>query len=158
MRILVVSDSHRDVFALRRAIEAQPKARVIIHLGDGERDMDAVSERLGDIKVVQLRGNEDHGPLTPYDSLEIVEGKRIFCTHGQYHGEREDVKYSTDELKSAARKQEADIALFGHTHVPKNEYDDGLYLFNPGSIRSGDYGVVDITETGIACIHMRLGY
>lgn len=154
MRILVVSDSHGDVFALRHAIEAQPTARMMIHLGDGERDMDTLLERLGNIKVVQLKGNEDHGPLTPYHSLEIVEGKRLFCTHGN----REDVKGGTGKLEKVARKEHADIALFGHTHTPKNEYDEGLYLFNPGSIRQGEYGVVDITKTGIACINMKLVY
>lgn len=152
MRILVVSDSHGDVFSLRLAIDAQPKARMIIHLGDGERDMDTILERLGDIKVVQVRGNTDLASLSPYSSMEMVEGKRIYCTHG----EEEDVKGGIGKLKKVARKQNADIALFGHTHMPKNEYDDGLYVFNPGSIRLGDYGVVDITEGGIVCINMRL--
>ena len=36
MRVLVVSDSHGDSISLRRAILAQPKAEVVIHLGDGE--------------------------------------------------------------------------------------------------------------------------
>ena len=38
MRILVVSDTHHDVFSLRTAILRQPKAEVVIHLGDGEEE------------------------------------------------------------------------------------------------------------------------
>ena len=38
MRILVVSDTHHDVFALRTAILRQPKAEVVVHLGDGEEE------------------------------------------------------------------------------------------------------------------------
>lgn len=152
MRILVVSDSHGDVFALRCAIEAQPKARMIIHLGDGERDMDTLAVSLGEIIKVQVKGNGDFGSLSPTSSVEIVEGKRIYCTHG--HLER--AKYGNYELISAARGEKADIVLFGHTHMPENDYDDGLYMFNPGSIRLGDYGVVDITKAGIVCINMKL--
>ena len=39
MRILVVSDSHGNDGNLRRAILAQPKAEVVIHLGDGEEEL-----------------------------------------------------------------------------------------------------------------------
>jgi len=154
MRILVVSDSHGDVFALLCAIEAQPTARMIIHLGDGERDMDSLTGALGEMKTVQVRGNADFGMSSPYGCVEIVEGKRIYCTHGHW----EKVKYGSYDLKNIARGEKADIALFGHTHTPENEYDDGLYLFNPGSIREGDYGVIDITKAGIVCINMKLRY
>lgn len=152
MRILVVSDSHGDVFGLRLAIQAQPNARMMIHLGDGEHDMDAVSHLLKGMKVLQVRGNTDFGAFSPKACVETVEGKRFYCTHG----DRENVKGGTDELEKVARDKEADIVLFGHTHVPKNEYDDGLYLFNPGSVREGSYGVVDITKAGIVCLHMKL--
>lgn len=152
MRILVVSDSHGDVFSLRLAIEAQAKARMIFHLGDGECDMDALSHSYEEIKVVQVRGNTDLGAFAPNTCVEMVEGKRIYCTHG----DREGVKGGTGKLKRVARGEKADIVLFGHTHVPEYEYDDGLYLFNPGSIRLGCYGVVDITKAGIVCINMKL--
>ena len=36
MRILVVSDTHGDMFTLRKAVLSQPQAEVIIHCGDGE--------------------------------------------------------------------------------------------------------------------------
>lgn len=154
MRILVVSDSHGDVFALRCAMEAQPKACMMIHLGDGERDMDAAAGAQSGMKTVQVKGNADFGSLHPYNCVEIVEGKRIYCTHGHW----EKVKYGDYELLNAAKDAGADLALFGHTHTPAKDYVDGIHLFNPGSISDGNYGVVDITGAGIVCINMKLPY
>ena len=51
----------------------------------------------------------------------------------------------------AARERKADILLFGHTHVPMQDYDDGLYVLNPGSLHGANasYGILDITPAGI---------
>ena len=40
--------------------------------------------------------------------------------------------------------------LFGHTHCALNEYDEGLYIMNPGSCNGygASYGYIDITEKG----------
>ena len=48
MRILVVSDTHGDEGALQRAVQAQPFARTVIHLGDGAREAEAVAARFPD--------------------------------------------------------------------------------------------------------------
>ena len=42
MRVLVVSDTHGDVYALQQAVLRQPKAEVVIHLGDGYDDWQQV--------------------------------------------------------------------------------------------------------------------
>ncbi|HNW05286.1 MAG TPA: metallophosphoesterase family protein, partial [Oscillospiraceae bacterium] len=76
-------------------------------------------------------------------------GKTVFYTHGFRFG----VKSGLADLKREARSLGADIALYGHTHIPYVAYEDGLYLMNPGSIgrpRVGkpNYGIVDITDGG----------
>jgi putative phosphoesterase len=77
---------------------------------------------------------------------ETLGGKRFFFTHGHVY----DVKYGLYRLDLAAREYQADIALFGHTHVPYEEYADGLYLFNPGSLgHGGTYGYVDVVGGGV---------
>ncbi len=53
-----------------------------------------------------------------------------------------------------AKREKADIVLFGHTHVAKTEYAEGVYFVNPGSPscpREGrpSYAVIDIEENGI---------
>jgi len=152
IRILVVSDSHGDVFAIRRAVELQPSASMIIHLGDGERDMLEAEGCFGPMRAVRFRGNCDLGSMAPASGVEFAGGRKIYCTHGY----AELVKYGLSGLEQKAREQGADIALFGHTHEPFYEYRDGLHLFNPGSLRQDDYGVVDIETRSIVCINMKI--
>lgn len=148
MRILVVSDTHGDEGALWRAIEAQPAARTVIHLGDGAREAEDMAARYPELTFWQVRGNCDFsagGP--PAAREEFAAGKRLFMTHGHLY----DAKMGLYRIVCAARERHADVLLFGHTHQALTEYDDGLYILNPGSLHGGgSYGVLDITPAGIA--------
>ena len=57
-RILVVSDTHGDEQALRQALEEQPTARMIFHLGDGAREAEAVAAGYPDRTFFLVRGTE----------------------------------------------------------------------------------------------------
>ncbi|MBQ6697639.1 MAG: metallophosphoesterase [Oscillospiraceae bacterium] len=151
MRILVVSDSHGDTYKLKKAIEDQPDISMMIHLGDGERDIDKVSHMLS-VPYAAVCGKCDIYSQLPDCELLTVGGKRIYCTHGH----KEKVKYGDSMLRNIAKSRNADIALYGHTHVPVNVYDDGLYVFNPGSLREGSFGIIDILPSGIICIHRKM--
>ena len=51
------------------------------------------------------------------------------------------------ELRCAAMEADADIVLFGHTHVPFKDRSLGMEVLNPGSIGVGKeptYGLVTI--------------
>lgn len=141
MRVLVVSDVHGDFRGLCQAIEQQPTARTVFFLGDGLRQAEDAAELYPDRTFYMVPGNCDFGCDAIPIRQETVGGKRFYFTHGHRH----DVKYTLYRLELAAREAEADIVLFGHTHNPYEEYVDGLYLFNPGSLRYGrTYGYVDI--------------
>ena len=43
------------------------------------------------------------------------------------------VKYDLDTISDAAAARGAQVALFGHTHIPVAERRNGVFLFNPGS-------------------------
>lgn len=146
-RILVVSDTHGSERALWQALEEQPDARVVFHLGDGAREAESVADACRDRDFHIVRGNGDWGSRFPETGLEIVAGKRIFFTHGH----RYEVKMGLYRAVCAARERGADVLLFGHTHHPLTDYDDGLYILNPGSLSYGrpTYGLLDITEGGI---------
>ena len=148
MRILVVSDTHRDRFSLRKAILEQPRAEVVIHLGDGEDEAAQMKADFPQKMILQVRGNCDWGSALPPEGLQTLEGKKIYYTHGHLY----NVKYGMYEVKSAAREQKADILLFGHTHEAITDYEDGLYIMNPGSLNGsrGTYGILDLTPEGIA--------
>ena len=146
MRILVLSDSHGMPSRILDAVEAHPEAEALIFLGDGERDLDTVECYYHSLpNVIKVAGNCDFSSSLPLLRVVTLGGKKIYCTHGH----AEHVKYGTDELLLRARQEGADIVLYGHTHTGVTCYDDGLYIMNPGSIRDGHYGMIDIVPGGI---------
>ena len=146
MRILVLSDSHGMPSRILDAVEAHPEAEALIFLGDGERDLDTGESYYHSLpNVIKVAGNCDFSSSLPLLRVVTLGGKKIYCTHGH----AEHVKYGTDELLLRARQEGADIVLYGHTHTGVTCYDDGLYIMNPGSIRDGHYGMIDIVPGGI---------
>jgi len=152
MRILVLSDSHENVFLLRKAIENHRDASAVVYLGDGEDDMLACRPLLSGVRTVMVRGNWERGSDLPESTLELMGGKRVWCTHGH----RYNVKHEDEALQAAAARHRADIILYGHTHRPVHRYVNGAHFFNPGSVWENSCGVVDITAAGIVCIHKRI--
>ena len=152
MRILVFSDSHGSTNNMRKVVELHENAEIVVHLGDGERDFDGLSDLLEGKRTVCVCGNCDFYSMLNDNEIFLAGGVKIFCTHGH----NEHVKYGTNALINKALGLGARIALYGHTHEPVTDYVDELYLLNPGSIRQGDYGVIDITPAGIVCLNMKV--
>lgn len=146
MRILVVSDTHGDVYTLRRAVDSQPTAEIIIHCGDGDEQVQFLKDNYKDKMIVGVRGNCDWNSWLPSVENLKVMGKKIFVTHGHLY----NAKTGLYNLMCAAREADADILLFGHTHQAMTCYEDGLYILNPGSCHGymASYGYIDITEKG----------
>lgn len=153
MRILVLSDSHSNRNNVRKAVELmRDTASMIIHLGDGERDMNFADGMLDKFEIVQVRGNCDIGSILPEMKIIQVRDKIFLCTHG--HIER--VKYGDFLLKEAAEKYGADVILYGHTHKPVTKFEDSKFYFNPGSLREGKFGYIDVVNSQINCVHLDL--
>ena len=152
MRILALSDSHRDYITLSRIVLLHPEADAIVFLGDGAEDMDELYMPKPK-QVVSVRGNCDFGSQLPLSEIFTFAGEKIYCTHGHY----EFVKYGLETLLEKTQACGAKIALYGHTHIQKYDYTENIHLFNPGSVHNGDYGLVDITENGIICIGNNIG-
>ena len=151
MRIIVFSDSHGNYSALQSVVEKhRSEADFFIHLGDGEREFERIAQEYPELSLHGVCGNCDWADNSKTTDVLRVAGRKIFFTHGHiFH-----VKSDLAELKYTARGIGATIALFGHTHIAHTEYDDGLYLLNPGSIYSqasgrASYGVIDITAAGV---------
>lgn len=152
MRVLVISDSHGSESRLIRAIEEQPSARHVLFLGDGLRDLHYVAARFPERVFTSVRGNNDFSAEEPDERLIELDGNRVFMAHGHTYG----VKGTDYHFLEAARSNRAAIAVYGHTHEPVTKYEDGIYLMNPGSVRAGSYGVIDITDRGIVCVLHRM--
>lgn len=152
MKILVLSDTHGDAWRLREIFSRERGCSLCIFLGDGERDLEPFFPT-PDMPLLAVRGNCDFFSSLPTKLVTAEGGKTIFCTHGH----EQHVKYGLTLLRESAREAKADIALYGHTHVPVQDYDNGLYLCNPGSVRNGDYAVLEIVPQGVMWLPRRIG-
>lgn len=148
MRILVISDSHGNIRQVERALQDTPQAKIVIHLGDGADDITDLEFVFPEKQFYQVAGNCDRGCILLPEQEFSVLNKRIFITHGHAYS----VKTGLHCVKTEAHRRQADIVLFGHTHLPVTEYDNGLYLFNPGSLSGTNptYGLLEITEDDIS--------
>lgn len=147
MRILVTSDTHGDFFSLKQAVNQQKSAEIIIHCGDSQGEVEELKMLYPDKAIYAVKGNCDFGStLNTVETLN-VEGKKIFITHGHLY----NAKMTLYNLCCAAREDNADIVVFGHTHNALAEYDDGLYILNPGSLHGyyASYAYIDIENNGI---------
>lgn len=146
MRILVVSDTHRDYYTLNQVIKSQPSAEVVFHLGDGADDIERIKSLYDNKMIISLRGNCDWNCSKSYIEQITLESKKIFATHGHLFG----VKISLTDIITEAKKNDANILLFGHTHQALCDYVDDMHIMNPGSLHgyNATYGIIDITPNG----------
>lgn len=153
MRLVVVSDSHGAWGNLFEAIQRESSADAVYFLGDGCKEYDELVCAYSDkLFFIGVRGNCDFSCNLPEKDIRTLENARIYATHGYV----EKVKYGLFDLEERAKNENSNLVLFGHTHQPLKQYKDGIHYFNPGSVREGFYGVVDITDNGIMCINKNL--
>ena len=129
MRIAVVSDSHRNLYMLDKALTDAGNVDSIIHLGDGVRDLIKVNEKFK-LPVEYVYGNNDFGISPVYEKVIIKNGIRILMTHGH----RYNLYYGVEDLYSKALEVEAQVVLYGHTHIQNVERIGDILLLNPGSV------------------------
>ena len=129
-KLLILSDSHNSSDAVARILKAErDHIDALIFLGDGLRDLELALTKYPKLRAYAVAGNCDFGALEPYDGLAAFDQVIIFYTHGHMYG----VKYDLDTIADAAAARGAQVALFGHTHIPVAETRNGVFLFNPGS-------------------------
>lgn len=109
-------------------LEALRTADLIVHAGDfSEASVLAELRELGPVAAVH--GNVDSAELRRElpESLSLdLEGATLAVIHdaGPAKGRLERLR---------ARFPDADVVLFGHSHIPLHEERDGFAIFNPGS-------------------------
>ena len=132
MRLAIVSDTHlprgrRELPA--ECVERLAAADTILHAGDLiELSVLELLERLGP-PVHAVRGNVDSAELQarlPAARTVSAAGARIAMLHdsGPAAGRFERLR---------RRFPDADLVVFGHSHIPLHEERDGFAIFNPGS-------------------------
>lgn len=148
MRLLVFSDSHGHCINMKKAIVAHPEAEAVVFLGDGHENLEACKDLLKGKRIYAVKGNNDFYCEYPKNQVITENGVNIYITHGHY----EYVKSTLEKLLDKAAQYNCKLALYGHTHRQYEEYRRDTYLFCPGALFNGEYGMIDITDKGILCM------
>ena len=84
MKILVISDTHRQVNKVITVLHNTPDITNVIHLGDYVRDADEIQEVFPDKVYHKIQGNNDMLSFAKPDMLLSLCGYNIFATHGHH--------------------------------------------------------------------------
>jgi putative phosphoesterase len=165
MRIALVSDTHGDPTAWRKAMDVLGPVDLITHAGDVlyHGIFNPITEtyeprRLADVlnkvstPMIHARGNCDsevdqlalNNHMLSDFAFASADGVRILVTHGHKHSE--------EQLAEMARKARVQIVHRGHTHQPQILVLKGVVIFNAGSIalpkQEGETPTVGLLEDG----------
>jgi putative phosphoesterase len=132
MRLVVLGDTHIPDFATSlpsSLVPALRRADLILHTGDVTAP--EVLDELGGYAPVHVAlGNRDRPEVEAWGALPVVEldieGLRLTMVHDS--GPREG-----RARRMRRRFPQADLVVFGHSHIPIDAEHEGLRLLNPGS-------------------------
>lgn len=129
MKIILVSDTHGREEKLKGVLKKTGKPDAVFHMGDSERGQEYMENVVG-CPLYMVRGNCDYGISLPEKLVVDMGGHRFYISHG----DREWVNSDLIRLRENARMNNADVALFGHTHKAVIDYNEGITAVNPGSL------------------------
>lgn len=154
MKIGVISDTHGNVRAFRKALEYFQGVELIIHAGDvlyhppkmgctEDYDIPAFADMLNslDIPIVIAQGNCDPQvyeelldmPVQNPYAVAQIDDVRIVANHGHL--------ISANEMVELGRRYKANYFISGHTHIPVLDDRGSVVLMNPGSAAIPKYEV-----------------
>ncbi|HCF82883.1 MAG TPA: YfcE family phosphodiesterase [Ruminococcaceae bacterium] len=148
MKILVVSDTHKNYQALKAVVD-KVDFDILVHLGDGEHEFNDIRRLYPDKGMIYVGGNCDYGQHE-LSHVAKIGGVKIFCCHGHTFGVHDGLEH----LAAAAKQEGCNVALFGHTHLHRTDKIDGVLLMNPGSLDSPrgknkpSFGIISIEPDG----------
>jgi putative phosphoesterase len=133
VRLLIIADTHvptkaRDLPAV--VWHQVERADVVVHAGDWVNAslLDQLDSRAR--RLVAVYGNNDGADLRarlPEVATAELDGMRLVVVH-------ETGASAGRERRCAARYPDADVLVFGHSHIPwDTTTDSGMRLLNPGS-------------------------
>jgi hypothetical protein len=152
IRIGVISDTHipkkskklpEDLVAGIKGVD------LIIHAGDINEDYVIYElEELAPVTAVAGNTDSDHMRLTLGRKKIVPVGE---CKIGLIHGDG-SIGTTLERAQKAFQSDGVDCIVFGHSHIPFNEYINGVLCFNPGSPTDKrrqefySYGVIQVQD------------
>ena len=151
MKVLIVSDTHRNEDNLISALTQEKNLDLLIHCGDVEGAEYEIEHYAG-CNTVFVAGNNDFFSRLPRELELTVEDYKVWVTHGHNYYVNTNPEY----IRKEARLRGMDIAIYGHTHRPVIEKKDALIVINPGSLtyprqegRRPSYVVLEVEKKDI---------
>lgn len=150
VRIGIISDTHmplRYPSLPEQVATVFASVDMIFHAGDvGE--LWVLRELSRCAPVIAVHGNDESKAATrelPFSQLIHVAGHRIMLWHGhepdralEFALRKDDTwQPKLDRFVERPKRAEADILVYGHTHIPTAHLHNGVWLINGGAIASG---------------------
>lgn len=125
MIVIIASDSHRKNDRLKVLEKMYPRA-LFLHAGDFQEDPTRFDH------WISVLGNNDpeYDGLVPWKRVVLIEGHRVLLLHGHQVSSKD----REEKLAQLAWKENCDVVVYGHSHVPVVENKDGILILNPGSL------------------------
>jgi putative phosphoesterase len=154
MRVVILADTH----APRRWKSCPPMvaehlrdAEVILHAGD-VCTPDVLDELTGYAPVHVVLGNNDGPDVAAWGAPETLELELAGLRVGMIH---DSGPADGRPARMRRRFPNADLVVYGHSHIPMDVTGAGVRIFNPGSPTDrraqphGTIGVLDIESADI---------
>lgn len=132
VRVIVLADTHaprRWKSCPPRVAEHLEQADVILHAGD-VCTANVLDELSRFAPVHAVLGNNDGPDVAAWGAPEPLEltldGLRIAMIHDSGHADGRPARMRN-------RFPDADLVVFGHSHIPMDTTASGIRIFNPGS-------------------------
>ena len=132
-RVAILGDSHvpfREDEVPEQVWEDVRESDLTVHMGDFD-SRKALEEFVEECQaMIAVRGNMDPSSVELEEAeLFDLEDVTFFVSHGT-DGRR--------QVQEHAEYNDADVAVFGHTHQVYDEVDGGVHMLNPGTCTGAD--------------------
>ncbi|SCZ08012.1 YfcE family phosphodiesterase [Alkaliphilus peptidifermentans] len=125
--VAVMGDTHNQFQIINKLKDYMKDVDVIIHTGDHYDDINYI-KKIYNKKVIGVKGNCDWNGSDVL--IEEINGKIFFICHGHQY----NVKSNLNGIFYKGKEANADIVIFGHTHIPYYAVEEDMTLLNPGSL------------------------
>ena len=152
MKILIVSDTHRQNGNYLKVLRRVAPVDMVVHCGDVEGSEYLICEGAG-CPVEMVAGNNYFFTDLPREKEFQIGKYHVWLTHGHNYY----VSMGNETLKKEAIARGVDIVMYGHTHKPVIDLGEEIIALNPGSLtyprqegRRPSYMIMDMDTEGNA--------
>ncbi|MCI9138729.1 metallophosphoesterase [bacterium 1XD42-8] len=158
MKIMIVSDTHRNHDNLKLALEKEKPIDQMIHCGDSE-GAEYIIEEIARCPLEIVLGNNDFFSDLEREKEFQIGKYKVWLTHGHSYG----VAIGIERIKEEAIARGVDIVMFGHSHKPLVDISQNIIAVNPGSLsyprqegRKPSFVIMELDKEGEA--HFQIQY